>query len=57
MKIKAIKKIPSSDCYFGLDMETWIKLNAGKKVTVDKINDKLSDYVEVIEEKKKKEKE
>lgn len=56
MKIKAIKRIPSSDCYFGLDIEKWIKLNAGKRVSVDKVSDKLLEFVEVIEEKPKEEK-
>ncbi len=57
MKIISKERIPSADCYKGLDYEDWVKLNGGAEVELAKIPDKLKDYVKRVYNTKEKEEE
>lgn len=57
MKVKAIKQIDQFNCFHGFTPEEVIRLNNRKTITIDKLRRDGADFVEVIEEKPKKEKE
>lgn len=55
MKIEAKERIPSANCYMGLDYENWVLLNSGAEIEIKKIPEKLKDYVKRVYNKEKEE--
>jgi hypothetical protein len=54
MKVKAIKPIPPSDSYKGLEPEDWRNLNAGLEVDLKEIPPQAKEYFKKEKKKDKK---
>jgi len=55
MKVKAVKPIPSSNSYKGLDPNDWRNLNAGEAVEIESIPATAKEFLQEIKSKKDKE--